>query len=67
MKTEIKGTWIVIGIMCVLGATAYSQIPPPPPPGPPTQTPLDGGVIVLAVAGAAYGAKKVYNKKKAKR
>lgn len=50
-----------------LAVAAHAQLPPPPTPTtPPTQVPLDGGVIMLAVAGAAYGAKKVYNKKKNK-
>jgi len=48
-----------------LGYTALAQIPPPPTPtGAPTQVPLDGGVLLLAAAGAAYGAKKVYGRKK---
>ena len=55
---------MVTGMMCLLCFAGYAQIPPPPPPaGPPTQAPLDGGIVLLAVAGAAYGAKKVYNKK----
>lgn len=40
---------------------AQGPLPPPPPP---TQIPIDGGVLLLAAAGAAYGAKKVYNKRK---
>ena len=64
MKVVVKRLWVIFATMCMLCVTAYAQIPPPPPPaGPPVQTPLDGGVILLAVAGAAYGAKKVYNKK----
>ena len=50
---------------------ALAQIPPPPTPTapptptvPPTQVPLDGGAILLAAAGAAYGAKKLYKRKK---
>ena len=66
---EMVGTrrWIILGTLCVLCTTAYGQIPPPPPPAGPVQTPLDGGIILLAVAGAAYGAKKVYNNKKVKK
>lgn len=51
-------------------ATAVAQMPPPPTPTPPTpttpptQVPLDGGVVLLAAAGAAYGAKKMYARKK---
>lgn len=48
-----------------LGFTALAQIPPPPTPtAPPTQVPLDGGILLLAGAGAVYGAKKVYDKRK---
>lgn len=35
--------------------------PPPPPPEP---IPLDGGLTLLIVAGAVYGAKKLYNQQK---
>lgn len=51
-------------------AVAMAQMPPPPTPTPtsptppPTQVPLDGGIILLAAAGAAYGAKKMYVRKK---
>lgn len=45
-------------------------VPPPPTSTPPTSTPtlpagipLDGGVLLLAGAGAAYGARKIYLKK----
>lgn len=48
---------------------AVAQLPPPPTPTsppttPPTQVPLDGGVLLLAAAGAAYGAKKMYGRSK---
>ena len=56
---------------CALLSPVSAQIPPPPTPTapptptvPPTQVPLDGGVLLLAAAGAAYGAKKVYGKRK---
>jgi hypothetical protein len=43
--------------------------PPPPPTGtpacwPPPCVPIDGGVSFLIVAGAAYGAKKLYDQRK---
>jgi len=31
-----------------------------------TDTPIDGGLSLLVAAGIGYGAKKLYNKKKAK-
>jgi hypothetical protein len=63
---RIKGLALTV-IALGFGMAVYAQIgPPPTPTTPPTQVPLDGGVIILAVAGAAYGAKKVYNKRKSK-
>ena len=48
-----------------IGLVADAQLPPPPTPtAPPTQVPIDGGIVILAAAGAAYGAKKIYNKRK---
>jgi hypothetical protein len=46
-----------------------SAAPPPPPAGkppcwPPPCIPIDGGISALIIAGAAYGAKKLYDKKK---
>lgn len=44
--------------------------PPPPPPGngppcwPPPCIPIDGGISLLMMAGAAYGAKKIYDSRK---
>lgn len=37
---------------------------PPPPPGKPTQTPIDGGLGLLAAAGGAYAVKKLRDKRK---
>ncbi|MCS6981998.1 MAG: hypothetical protein N2110_09825 [Flavobacteriales bacterium] len=49
-------------------------VPPPPTNTPPTSTPtlpsgipLDGGVLLLAGAGAAYGARKLYLRKRLKK
>lgn len=48
-----------------LSLSTWAQLPPPPTPtAPPSQVPLDGGVLLLAAAGAVYGAKKVYHRKK---
>ena len=42
---------------------AQAQMPPPPPGGgtgtAPTQVPLDGGLALLALAGAGYAARKL--------
>lgn len=58
--TLTLAAWGVFGALAV-----WAQLPPPPTPtAPPSQVPLDGGVLLLAAAGAAYGAKKVYNGRK---
>ena len=50
------------------GSQSLFSAPPPPPNKlscwPPPCIPIDGGISALIVAGAAYGAKKLYNKKK---
>lgn len=46
------------------------SVAPPPPPGngppcwPPPCIPIDGGISLLMMAGAAYGAKKIYDSRK---
>lgn len=52
----------ILLILC-LGFTNYISAQEPPPPEcwpPPCETPLDGGLSFLLVAGAAFGAKKIY-------
>lgn len=65
-KNNFKRAALTVAAWGVFGALAVvAQLPPPPTPtAPPTQVPLDGGVLLLAAAGAAYGAKKVYNGRK---
>jgi hypothetical protein len=41
--------------------TGLSQ--PPPPPSKPTQTPIDGGLGLLAAAGGAYAIKKLRDRR----
>ena len=43
-------------------STLWGQAPPPPP-GSNNPAPL-GGIALLAAAGAAYGAKKVHDRKR---
>lgn len=56
--------FLFIGFSYVLHAA------PPPPPGgspacwPPPCIPIDGGLSFLVAAGAAYGAKKIYDLRK---
>lgn len=64
--TIMKRTVASLTVFFALGlGSALAQLPPPPTPtAPPTQVPIDGGVLLLAAAGAAYGAKKIYARNK---
>lgn len=59
---------LVLFFVVICGQTLLSAPPPPPsvnpPCWPPPCIPIDGGISALIVAGAAYGAKKLYDKKK---
>jgi hypothetical protein len=67
MKTNAL---ILLGVFLLLGSVAFAAFPPPPPPSngppcwPPPCIPIDGGITLLMAAGAAYGAKKLYNSRK---
>jgi len=63
-KITIFITAILIVVLClfILPDQSFSQ--PPPPPGKPTQTPIDGGLGLLAAAGGAYAIKKLRDKRK---
>ena len=60
--------FILVFFLVLLGSQTLLAAPPPPainpPCWPPPCIPIDGGISALIVAGAAYGAKKLYNKKK---
>jgi len=59
-------TFIVIVIIAaaILILPDLSSAQPPPPPSKPTQTPIDGGLGLLAAAGGTYAVKKLRDKKK---
>lgn len=46
-------------------ALAVPETPPPALPGSPEQTPIDGGLGLLAAAGGAYALNKLRQKKRA--
>jgi hypothetical protein len=48
-------------LMLLLALTAIAHAQPLPPTDNPV--PLDGGLLTLLAAGAAYGAKKIKNKR----
>jgi len=68
MKTSKEITFfiavILVLVLCMLLLPDLSLSQPPPPPGKPTQTPIDGGLGLLAAAGGAYAIKKLRDKKK---
>lgn len=49
---------VIVTIILFIPEFAYSQAPPPPP-SKPAQTPIDGGLGLLAAAGGAYAIKKL--------
>jgi len=57
-------TALLLLSLCMLIQPDVSFSQPPPPPGKPTQTPIDGGLGLLAAAGGAYAVKKLRDKKK---
>lgn len=46
---------------------SLTQAQPPTPPGSPEAVPVDGGLALLAAAGAALGVQKVWNARKGKK
>jgi len=64
MKYAIFFTILLFAVL-ILPELAFSQVPPPPPDAP-TQTPIDGGLGILAVAGGAYALNKLRQRKASK-
>lgn len=61
--------YICLFLFVLSGSQTIFSAPPPPPSTnppcwPPPCIPIDGGISALIVAGAAYGAKKLYEKRK---
>lgn len=61
-KKGIKLSFLILTISCISAVTASAQ--GPGSPGEPTETPIDGGASLIAIAAAGYGAKKMLKKKK---
>jgi hypothetical protein len=59
-----------IGFLLAFVTVSFAAVPPPPPPSsgppcwPPPCIPIDGGITLLMAAGAAFGAKKIYDSRK---
>ena len=63
MRKYSKHIIIVVGLMAI-SMISLAQ-PTRRPPGPPRpRIPIDGGISILAAAGVAYGARKLYLFKK---
>jgi hypothetical protein len=61
---------VLLLIFTVCLTSLCVALPPPPPTGgvpdcwPPPCIPIDGGISLLIAAGALYGGKKLYSKRK---
>jgi len=62
MKFAIFFTILLLAVL-ILPELSFSQVPPPPPSAP-NQTPIDGGLGILVVAGGAYALNKLRRTKK---
>lgn len=64
VKMKNRNLLLLLVFLCITSITFAAAPPPPPPPGcwPPPCIPIDGGVSILLIAGAMYGAKKSYDK-----
>ncbi|HXS36249.1 MAG TPA: hypothetical protein VN721_06080 [Flavipsychrobacter sp.] len=51
---------LILAAFLTMPAAAFATVKHDPPPG----APLDGGLSILLIAGASYGAKKVADKRK---
>jgi hypothetical protein len=49
---------------CLLMNNLFAQGSDPVPPGAEAEIPIDGGILGLLAAGAVYGAKKIYDRRK---
>ncbi len=73
MKIQPIAILFIIAFLAANYSSLAAGMGPPPPGGgmgpncwPPPCVPIDGGITFLLVAGAAYGAKKVYDLRKTK-
>jgi hypothetical protein len=60
----VGGFFIGFMLLPELAKGQGSKPPPPMLPAEPAQSPIDGGLAVLAAAGGAYAIKKLRDKKK---
>lgn len=60
----IGGLFITFSFFITDYSIAQTKYPPPIPASPAQETPIDGGLGILAAAGGAYAIKKLRDKKK---
>lgn len=63
MKYTLIFTLVLFAVL-ILPDLALGQTVPPPPPDAPNQTPIDGGLGLLAAAGGAYALSKLTKREK---
>lgn len=70
IKNNIIGVFLVLALFLITSVSmAQTQAPPPPRHGSPGETipggsaPVGEGIILLIAMGAAYGARKIYQKR----
>ena len=51
-----RSSKLIFVLALMFASYAMGQVPPPPPP---PGLPIDGGILILAILGAVYGAKKL--------
>jgi len=61
MKYALFFTLILFAVL-ILPDLAFGQVPPPPPSSAPNQTPIDGGLGLLAAAGGVYAFNRLRKK-----
>lgn len=72
MKNKLRLEIFLASFLLMSSISLFSQVPPPVTGGgtgspscwPPPCVPIDGGISMLIVAGAALGAKKLYDTRK---
>jgi len=59
LKNKSDKLILILALMLVYFANSQSVPVPAAPPPPPPGLPIDGGLFILAILGAFYGAKKL--------
>lgn len=62
----MKNLLVIFTLAAAFTVLSVSQLlaGPPTPPPPPLAIPVDGGAAILLLAGAAFGAKNIYDRRR---